>query len=80
MFLYRLVRPNKNYATSLFCKINRNIEKISWNIQHVLPIRILVTARNILSVSNESNLINMTVEKIFFPMYRNMRLYGIFRR
>ena len=51
-----------------------NVEKISWNIQHVIPIRILVMARTILSVSHESNLINMTVQKNAFPMYRNMRL------
>ena len=51
-----------------------NVEKISWNIQHVIPIRILVMARTILSVLHESNLINMTVQKNAFPMYRNMRL------
>ena len=39
-----------------------------------MPIRILVMARTILSVSHESNLINMTVQKNAFPMYRNMRL------
>ena len=56
----------KNCNMLVVCfRIIMNIEKIPWNILHVLPIRILVMARTILSVSHESDLINMTVEKIF---------------
>ena len=56
----------KNCNILVVCfRIIMNIEKIPWNILHVLPIRILVMARTILSVSHESDLINMTVEKIF---------------
>ena len=56
----------KNCNILVVCfRIIMNIEKIPWNIIHVLPIRILVMARTILSVSHESDLINMTVEKIF---------------
>ena len=56
--------------------MNMNIEKILWNILHVMPIRILVMARSILSVSHESNLINMTVEKKCFSYVSKYEIGG----